>query len=395
MRLKEKLEREIGMIIRARPKYLEGIDIFGNWSTGNDSEFFFNSGRAALKFFLEWLSRKKNREIVIGMQAFNCKVVLDAALESYCKVVLTDISLQSFSVTFNSVKKMVKQKKIDVLLLTHYQGIPNQEYENIVDLCRRNQVWVVEDLSQTYGSKINGIEVGSLGDVKLYSYAFDKPLTCMYGGCLRFNTEACQSFKSLFEKLPVESNKEALLHLKVLSFLWKYTDSEVYGEGIDNYKVIAFLKGNRFNDSCVYFVLSNALIRRIVSKVLRLITKLNFSERIIVKQLHPMKIGLVRRQAENYLYDPKKIEPFAKICNDHLVVYPQFNNSVINWNRFSFLDESSVLKNELSDKGYQVSNFNWPVTLNKVSKSNSVTILDDVVKSELASKNILNVPVWK
>ena len=68
------------MIIRARPKYLAGIDIVGNKSAGNEKEFFFNSGSAALKFFLIWLSKEHNREIIIGMQAFNCRVVLDAAL---------------------------------------------------------------------------------------------------------------------------------------------------------------------------------------------------------------------------------------------------------------------------------------------------------------------------
>ena len=47
-----------------------------------------------LNFFLEWFSKDQNKEIIIGMQAFNCKVVLDAALEANCKVILSDISLK-------------------------------------------------------------------------------------------------------------------------------------------------------------------------------------------------------------------------------------------------------------------------------------------------------------
>ena len=53
-------------------------------------------------------------------------------------------------------------------------------------------------MSQSYKSSINGIEIGTKGDVVLYSYAFDKPFTSMYGGSLKFNTHVKKSFKNLF-----------------------------------------------------------------------------------------------------------------------------------------------------------------------------------------------------
>ena len=55
------------MIIRARPKYLGGIDIFGSKASGDEKEYFFNSGSSALKFFLEWFSKDQNKEIIIGI----------------------------------------------------------------------------------------------------------------------------------------------------------------------------------------------------------------------------------------------------------------------------------------------------------------------------------------
>ena len=230
------------MIIRARPKYLNEINILGNRSTDNEKEYFFGSGSAALKFFLQWISIKKKKEIIIGMQAFNCQVVLDAALEANCKIVLSDISLRCFSVTLNSVKLMISKEKIDVLLLTHYQGIPNESYEEIVKFCNEKNVLVIEDASQTYGSYINGIKVGSLGYVTLYSYAFDKPFTCMFGGSLKFNANVNQSYKNLLKNLPTESDKEGKYHLEILSFLLKYTSTVFYKEGLENYKVISFKK---------------------------------------------------------------------------------------------------------------------------------------------------------
>lgn len=383
------------MIIRARPKYLTGINIVGNKSAGNEKEFFFNSGSAALKSFLICLSKEHNREIIIGMQAFNCRVVLDAALEANCRVVLSDISLKCFSSTLNSVKKMVNQEKIDVLLLTHYQGIPNEDYEEIVKFCNQRHVLVIEDNSQTYGSNINGIEVGSLGDAVLYSYAFDKPFTCMFGGSLKFNSNVSESFKLFFDKLSVESEEEAQHHLGILSFLWKYTAPEFYKERIENYKAISIFKDIGFKDSSIYFLLSKNLFNLLLTKTLSLITKFSFYKKIKIKKLHPIKIGLVRNQIKNFYYDPKKVEPFIQLCKDNLITYPKFDYpSLIKWNRFSFLDKSSILKRELREKGYQVSNYNWPITLNKFTKGHKVKILEALDNSVLASKKILNVPIW-
>ena len=53
------MRKKIGMIIRARPKYLSGINIFGNQGENTEKHYFFNSGRAALKQLLIWFAKEK------------------------------------------------------------------------------------------------------------------------------------------------------------------------------------------------------------------------------------------------------------------------------------------------------------------------------------------------
>ena len=166
---------------------------------------------------------------------------------------------------------MVNQEKIDVLLLTHYQGIPNQDYQEIIAFCKEKKVLVIDDISQTYGSSLNGIEVGSQGYAALYSYAFDKPFTCMFGGSFKFNTNVKKSFNNFFSELPEESNKEAKHHLDILSFLWKYTNSDFYKNGVENYKAISFLKGIGLSNNFIYFFLFKNLLSFLISKTLLLI----------------------------------------------------------------------------------------------------------------------------
>ena len=121
------------MTIRARPKYLEKIKDFNNINNYKikENEFFFNSGRAALKFYLTYLSTQKKKKLFVAMQSFNCNVVADAALEAGCEIYLLDIKLSDFSISLESIKKVAKY--IDVLLLTHYQGIPNLDYLEIIE----------------------------------------------------------------------------------------------------------------------------------------------------------------------------------------------------------------------------------------------------------------------
>ena len=105
---------------------------------------------------------------------------------------------------------------------------------------------------------------------------------------------------------------------------------------------------------------------------------------------------MIKKQIENFFYDSKKVETITNLCELNSLPYPKYDYpSVINWNRFSVLDKSFVLKKELINKGYQVGNFNWPVTLNNYTKSKNVTIIETLDNSLIASEKILNIPVWE
>ena len=45
-------------------------------------------------------------------------------------------------------------------------------------------------------------------------------------------------------------------------------------------------------------------------------------------------------------------------------------------------------------RGYQVSNYNWPITLDRLTNSKKVKVIETLDNSSYASKKILNVPIW-
>ena len=128
------------MIIRARPKYftIKQLSSISPNVQFLDDELFFNHGRSGLKFFFKIYSKFKKKQLTVLMQAYNCRTVIEAALQAGCKVILVDIKLEDFSMDYNELKKI--SVKPDILILTHYQGIPNFQYENLAYFCAENQM---------------------------------------------------------------------------------------------------------------------------------------------------------------------------------------------------------------------------------------------------------------
>jgi hypothetical protein len=387
------------MIIRARPKNLEGIDfkdLDDNPKVG-DNEFYFNSGRAALKFYLEYLNLKKGRKIVIAMQAFNCRVVLDAAIESGCIVYLLDIKLVDFSISQADISELIRINDIDVLLLTHYQGIPNLDYEKIITLCNKSNIILIEDMAHVYGTKINGIEIGTLGDVTVYSFAFDKPFTCLQGGMLKINSNLENIMVKKYEGLPAENFGDASMDIKVLQYLYRYTNRKYYKKGIDNIALIKILLKARCFELLIYRILTIRLVSLAHKFFVKLgqLLQVKSQNKIEIRKLDSRKISLIKLQQKNYCFDGSRINWIKKICDKFSIKYFENSNTRTFWNRFSVIDDQNILKEFLLSAGYQVGNFNWPITLDQLALENkSVYIFGSLENSCYASKYILNIPIW-
>jgi hypothetical protein len=384
------------MIIRARPKYINNVNNITDDFNVRVNEFYFNSGRAALKFYLQYLSKKNNKILSVGMQSFNCNVIADATLEADCQIYLLDIKLSDFSVSVESVEKIAS--KIDVLLLTHYQGIPNIDYFLIIELCRLKKILVIEDMAQTFGSSINDIKVGTLGVASISSFAFDKPFSSFYGGQLRLNNIHSKDLKeisTLFLNLKEEGDVVTNLDLKLLSFFYKYSNEKYYKKNIDNYLLVKLLIQLNLSDDTIYKLMC-LFNNRIVNKIVNKLSTLSLKEQgIKIKRLNSKKINLLKYQEENYDYQSKKTSFIEGLCKKNNIKYLNNKNLEIHWNRYSILDKQGVLKNTLTKMNIQVGNFNWGVTLDKLYINNKkVHASEDLINSNFASQNIINIPIW-
>lgn len=69
------------------------------------------------------------------------------------------------------------------IIITHLYG-KSCQIEEIVELCKRFDVPLIEDCAQALGSRYNGQLLGTFGDVGIFSFGKFKNLTSFFGGAI-------------------------------------------------------------------------------------------------------------------------------------------------------------------------------------------------------------------
>ncbi len=387
-----------GKIIRARPRYLED-DFFKDLSlidqSEDNKELFFNTGRSALKLLLIRYSQFYNKRLTVALQSFNCSVVMEAALQANCNIILFDIKLSDLSIDFETLRN--NYSEIDVLLLTHYQGIPNFQYIQIADFCLKKKILLIDDIAISEGSKIKNNRVGTLGNFAIRSFAFDKPYTSFQGGSLIINDSAntdkefIKYLKSGYMKLALESKGKTCRDIQILKFLLKYTQPGYYHTGLNDYHILKFYI-YLGNFKAIFFLSRFKMINKYLGAILRRIETRN----IKIKRLRKEKRNLIRLQYKNFnLYNPS-IEILDKLSLSLGLKPIKNTDTIINWNRYSIFDEKKILKNYLNNRNIEADNYTWYYPLHfRYKNIPHVKLAGSYENSYFASQNILNVPVWR
>lgn len=86
------------------------------------------------------------------------------------------------------IKKAIKETKPKALILTHLYG-QVAEIEEIVSICHKEGVFVIEDAAESLGASYNKKQTGTFGDFGVFSFNGNKILTTSGGGMLVSNNK--------------------------------------------------------------------------------------------------------------------------------------------------------------------------------------------------------------
>ena len=171
------------------------------WATGEEIEEFedavsykvgteyavaCNSGTSGLHLALITAGIKKGDEVIVPSYTFISTV--NSIKFVGAKPVFADIERKTFGLHLADVKKKIT-KKTKAIILVHYGGCPALFTNEIKQLCNEKKIKLIEDAAAALTAKINGSNAGTFGDLSVFSFCQNKPITSGEGGMIVTNSK--------------------------------------------------------------------------------------------------------------------------------------------------------------------------------------------------------------
>lgn len=138
---------------------------FANF-VGSKYALAVRSGTAALLVALKSLEFQSGDEVITTPMTFSA--TSDAIVLAGAKPVFADVDPNTGNLDPDSIEKVIT-KRTKAVLLVHFAGIPC-EMTRIVNFCKKNNLFLIEDASHAHGSIYKNKKIGSFGDLACFSF---------------------------------------------------------------------------------------------------------------------------------------------------------------------------------------------------------------------------------
>jgi len=131
------------------------------------------NGTLALELALKAIGIQNNDEVIVSPRSFvasaSCVKVAGA------KPIFAEVDSNIGNISAETIKTQIT-KRTRAVICVHITGHPC-EMDEIISLCRENNIWLIEDCSQAHGAEYKNQPVGSMGDIGCFSFCQDKIIT--------------------------------------------------------------------------------------------------------------------------------------------------------------------------------------------------------------------------
>lgn len=140
---------------------------------------------------------KKGDEVIVPDISWVATAQAVAYTGATC--VFVDVDPLTFCVDPKKIKAAIT-KKTKAVMVVHCFGHPC-DMEEIVRICKKNNLYLIEDAAPSLGSHINGKKTGTFGDVGCFSFQGSKIITTNEGGAFVTNSKDKFDFAKLYSIL--------------------------------------------------------------------------------------------------------------------------------------------------------------------------------------------------
>jgi len=151
-----------------------------------------NSCTSALHLSLEALGVKAGDKVFVPDMTFTASAEVIRYMNA--DPVFLDVEYGTSLITPSILERAIeKYPNVKYLIVVHFAGHPaemiNEKENGIMDICKKNNIKIIEDAAHAFPSKLNNKYVGSFGDVTCFSFYANKTITTGEGGMLFTNSK--------------------------------------------------------------------------------------------------------------------------------------------------------------------------------------------------------------
>ena len=186
--------------IKSTNKFTNGVKVREfekKWSKwlGVKYSTFVNSGSSANLISLHILKelRKNKTEVILPAFTWNSDVI--SVLNAGFKPIFVDIKLKNLALDEEQVKKKIN-KNTAAIFLTHAMGFPGIS-SNFLKFIKKRKIFLIEDVCESHGAKLNNKKLGSLGNISNFSFYYAHHMTTVEGGMVCTNSKQIDSIAKM------------------------------------------------------------------------------------------------------------------------------------------------------------------------------------------------------
>lgn len=221
------------------------------------------SGLDALILAIKALTLEEKSEIIVPSNTY-IATILSIIHCGYIPV-LVEPDLETYNIDPNQLQDAINRKTRAVIAV-HLYGKPC-DMDPIMNICRQNNLFLIEDCAQAHGAIYKGKKVGSFGDMAAFSFYPTKNLGCLGdGGALLTNNEEFGqkirmlrnygSSKKYYNEYPGLNSRLDEIQAAFLRIKLRYLDAinnykrelaKIYLEGINNKYIVPSVNPDFFD----------------------------------------------------------------------------------------------------------------------------------------------------
>jgi dTDP-4-amino-4,6-dideoxygalactose transaminase len=136
------------------------------------------SGLDALTLSLMVLDLPKGSEIIVPSNTYIATIL--SIIQAGHTPVLVEPDIKTYNINPLHIEEAVTDKA-KALMIVHLYGKPC-DIDPIIDICKKHNLFLIEDCAQAHGAEYKGKKVGGFGDIAGFSFYPTKNLGCLGDG---------------------------------------------------------------------------------------------------------------------------------------------------------------------------------------------------------------------